>query len=1069
MQKVLLSTCMCLLIAWGNVSAQNRTVTGKVTSGEDGSPLPGVNVVIKGTATGTVTDVSGEYAISAPQEGGVLVFSFIGLTSQEIEIGQRNVIDVSLSQDVTQLGEVVVTAIGIEREKKALGYSVAQVGSDRLAQLSEPDPLRALTGKVAGVNIFASGGMPGQATNINIRGFSSLLGNNQPLFVVDGVPFDNSLFQTRATSAGTIADGAFSNRAVDLDPNNIESITVLKGAAASVLYGSRAANGVVVVTTKSGRKNAQKGLEVQFSSSYAQEEIANVPDIQKVYSQGAAFKWDQGFVGTWGAPYDELTGGISHPYDQERFADVFPEFQGAIIPAKAVNNIDGFFRAGHVFENALQITSGSDKASITAGASHMVNNGIAVNTSFKRTTVNFGGSAQLANKLFVTGNVNYVASNQESVQLGNSLGNNNTSILTRLMFTPPSIDLANLPYINPLDNSNVYYRTDQDNPFWLAHTSPFLSDVDRTYGNLALSYDFTENLKATYRVGFNAFTDRRMNVIAAGSAILPLGEIIQDDIYRQEIDALLNINYSKDFADKWSLSVNLGHNVNSRITDQQSILGTGIITFGIHDLDNTETQIANGGTYSERRLIGVFADATVGFNDYVFLNLAARRDYSSTLPSANRAYNYPAASLSVVFTDALNIDSRVLSFGKVRLSAAKTGKDADPYLTQTTFLTNPALGNGNLGTPFTLGGKKYNILSLDDQIGNMELSPEFTTEYEIGTELQFFDGRISADVAYYLRKSTDQIVNVTTPPSSGFYTMVSNLGEVENRGLEVALTTVPVELPNGFRWSMTHTFTRVRNEVIDLGDLDEVFLGGFTGLGLIHREGFPFGQIVGTDFLRDPETGMPLINGDNGLLIDNPVDQIIGDPNPDFQWTMNNTFTFRGVSLSFLLDWKKGGDQFCFNCGQMRARGVTTETVENRESPRVIPGYIADPSDVTKPLLDENGQKIPNTYQISANDLFFIDGIASSGAYVHDTYDISTIRLREIVLGYALPKKLLQRTPFGSASISVSGRNLWYEAYNTPTSLNYDPESTSINGAPGIDFGTAPSTKRYGVNLRLTF
>jgi len=1071
MQKFLLVFCMCLIIAWGDARAQDRTVSGRVTSSEDGSPIPGVNVVIKGTAVGTVTDANGTYSISTPSSEGILVFSFIGFASQEIEIGQRATIDVQLSQDITQLGEVVVTAAGIEREKKALGYAVAQVNSDRLSQMSEPDPIRALTGKIAGVNIFASGGLPGQATNINIRGFSSLLGNNQPLFVVDGVPFDNSLFQTRATSAGTIADGAFSNRAVDLDPNNIESVTVLKGAAASVLYGSRAANGVVVVTTKSGRKNTRKGLEVQFNSSYSMEEIANVPDIQDVYSQGAAFDWDQGFVGSWGERIDILNqqGGIMHPYDQARFATVFPEYQGLMIPAKGVNNVAKVFKRGNVFENALQISSGNEKASITAGASHMTNDGITINSSFKRTTVNFGGSAQLANKLFVTGNVNYVGSNQQSVQLGNSLGNNNTSILTRLMFTPTTVDLASLPYINPLDNSNVYYRTDQDNPYWLAHTSPYFSDVDRTYGNLALSYDFTPNLKATYRVGFNAYTDRRMNVIAAGSAIIPLGEIIKDDIYRQEIDGMLNINYTKDFNDDFSISVNLGHNVNSRITDRQSILGTGIITFGIHDIDNTETQVTNGGTYSERRLVGAFADVTLGYKDYLFLNLAARRDWSSTLPAQNRAYNYPAASVSFLFTDALGMESNILSSGKLRLSAAKTGKDAEPYLTQTTFLTNPVLGNGNLGTPFTLDGTKYNILSLDDQIGNNQLSPEFTTEYEVGTELTFFGGRLFADLAYYFRKSTDQIVNVTTPPSVGYTSIISNLGEVQNKGLEVALTAIPLKMGNGFTWSMTHTFTRVRNKVTDLGDLEEVFLGGFTGLGLVHREGLPFGQIIGTDFLRDPDDGLPLINGESGLLIDNPTDQIIGNPNPDFQWTMNNTFSFKGVSLSFLLDWKKGGDQFCYNCGQMRSRGVTTETVWERESGKVIKGWVADPADVTKPLLDENGNKVPNTYQVSSNDLYFIDGIASSGAFVHDTYDISTIRLREVSIGYSLPQSLLAKTPFGSASISFSGRNLWYEAYNTPTSLNYDPESTSINGAPGIDFGTAPSTKRYGVNLRVTF
>jgi TonB-linked SusC/RagA family outer membrane protein len=1051
--------------------AQERTVSGKVVSQDDGNPLPGVNVVVKGTTNGTVTDAEGNYRLTVPESAGTLVFSFIGLVTQEVEIGQRAVVDVNMVQDVMQLGEVVVTAAGIEREKKALGYSVAQVSSEQIAQVSEPDPLRALTGKVAGVNIFGSGGLPGQATNIDIRGFTSLLGNNQPLFVVDGVPFDNSLFQTRATSGGTIADGAFSNRAVDLDPNNIESITVLKGAAASVLYGSRAANGVIVVTTKSSRKSSKKGLEVQFNSSYSFEEISNVPDIQTVYSQGAAFEYNQGFVGTWGERYDILNeqGGIPHPYDQPRFADIFPQYQGVVIPAKAVNNIEKFFRTGHVFENAIQITSGSERMSMTAGASHMDNQGIAPNTSFKRTTVNFGGNAQLANKLFVTGNINYVASNQESVQLGNGLGTNNTSILTRLMFTPPSVDLSTLPYINPLDNSSVYYRTDIDNPYWLAHTSPFLSDVDRTYGSLALSYDFTDWLKATYRVGFNSFNDRRLNVIAAGSAVLPLGEIIQDDIYRQEIDALLNINFTKDLSEKIGISVNLGHNVNSRITDRQSIMGTGIITFGIHDIDNTATQITNGGTYTERRLIGVFADVTLDYNDYLFLNLAARRDYSSTLPKENRAYNYPAASLSVIFTDALNIESPILSFGKLRLGVARTGNDADPYLTQTIYQTNPALGNGNLATPFTNDDGKFNILSLGDQIGNSQLSPEFTTEYEIGTELQFFEGRLTADVAYYNRRTTDQIINVTTPPSTGFNTIVSNLGEVENKGIEVALTAIPLKLPVGFTWRMTHTFTRNRSLVKDLGDLDEVFLGGFTGLGIVHREGLPFGQILGTDYLRDPESGLPLINGESGTLINNPEDQIIGDPNPDFQWTMNNTFTFKGVSLSFLFDWKRGGDQFCFNCGQMRARGVTTETLYERESARIIPGYIADPDDVTKPLLDENGQKIPNTFQISANDLYFIDGIASSGAFIHDTYDISTIRLREVTLGYTLPQKLLERTPFGSASVSISGRNLWFEAYNTPTSLNYDPEVASVNGVSGVDFGAAPTTRRFGVNLRLTF
>lgn len=1056
--------------------AQQRSVSGNVTSGEDGTSLPGVNVILKGTNVGTVTDLDGNYRLNVPDDAQTLTFSFIGFTEQDIDINGRSVIDVQMASDIKQLTEVIVTAVGIEREKRALGYAVSEVSAENVAQASEPDPIRALQGKVAGVNILSSSGIAGGATNITIRGKSSLLNNNQPLFVVDGVPFDNSIFDdTRATSAGSIPDGGFTNRAFDIDPNTIESVTVLKGAAASALYGSRAANGVILITTKAGKKGGKKGLEVTVNSSYNMEEIANTVDIQEIYTQGAGFSYNGGFVGTWGERYEVVNaaGGVPHPLDQPRLAEAFPEFQGQTIMVSPRNNAEEFFRTGHVIENSLNIVSGGESSSVIVGFSRMDNAGIVPNNKVERTTINLGGNAQLDNGLFVTGSINYVKVEQDGPQIGTPLGGGNTSITERLLFTPPNYDLANYPYINPIDNSNVYYRTDQDNPYWLAETSPYVSSVDRYFGNVTLAYDVTDWLSFTYRAGFNAFTDRRLNVIAKGSSKIPNGEIIKDDIYRQELDGTFLATITKDIGEDFNIKVDLGQNINQRLTDRQKITGTGIIVFGINDLDNTSSQVASGEGLEKRRLIGLFGNAIVSYKDWAFLTLTARNDWSSTLPKAERSFLYPSTSLSVAFTEALNIQSDFLSFGKIRASYGKVGNDADPYLTKTIFLTNPpaGLGNGNLGVPFTNPDfSNVNVLTLGNTIGNGFLKPEFTTEYEVGTELNFMKNRINLDFTYYFRKTTDQIVDVEVPATTGSTRLIQNIGEVQNKGIEVALGLIPVQL-GGFTWNINSVFTRNRSEIIELGEgLDELFVSGFTGLGIVHRPGLPYGQIIGTDYLRDPETDLPLINPDNGVLIDNPVDQIIGDPNPDFNWSVTNSFTYKGVSVSFLVDWVKGGDQLCYPCGQVRARGISEETAINRESPRVIPGFFADPDDPTQPMRDAEGNKVPNDFQISANDLYFIDGIATSGAWSHNVMDASAIRLREVRLGYSVPQEWLERTPFGSASIAITGRNLWYEAYNFPADLNYDPEVSSSNGnGTGINFSTVPTTKRYGVNLRFSF
>ena len=503
-------------------------------------------------------------------------------------------------------------------------------------------------------------------------------------------------------------------------------------------------------------------------------------------------------------------------------------------------------------------------------------------------------------------------------------------------------------------------------------------------------------------------------------------------------------------------------------------MGTGFIVQGINDIDNTETQLSNGGGLSERRLIGVFGDATLSYKHWAFLTVAARNDWSSTLPVANRSFIYPAVSASVILTDALSIQNDILNFLKLRASLGYVGNDAAPYQTSSIFSINPALGNGNLGSPFTNANvtNSVNVITEGDILGNPELKPEFTREYEFGVEANLWNNRISLDVAYYDKSTTDQIIGIQSAPASGFTNRVINAGEVTNKGLEASLSVTPVQLDNSFKWTVSSVFTMNENLVVSLGDtsLDQIIIGGFSNLGITHRAGLPYGQILGSDILRAEDDGLPLINPSTGLYIDDPEPRIIGDPNPDFQWSVTNSVSFKGITLSFLFDWKKGGDQYCFTCAQIRGRGISTETTElpgGREVGRVLPGWLADAEGEF--LLDDQEERIPNNVLVTVNDYYFIDGLGSAGANIHNVFDASTIRLREISLSYTFPKSLLSKTPFGSAVLSLSGRNLWYLAYNVPRSLNYDPEVNSLDGnSTGVDFSTIPTVRRYGINLRLT-
>ncbi len=1088
-----------------HVWAQDRTVSGRVVSAEDGTGLPGVNVVLKGTATGTVTDVDGNYKITIPSGGGTLVFSFIGLLSQETEIGSRSVVDATLESDVKQLTEVVVTAVGIEREKKALGYAVTDLDGDKISQRAEPDALRAIQGKIPGVNIVGGGGAVGQGSNITIRGSSSLLGNNQPLWVVDGVPFDNTTYATGSFTSQTTS----SNRSFDIDPNNIASMTVLKGAAAAALYGSRASNGVIVVTTKAGKKGTKKGLEVAVSSSFSVEDVANLPEAQTRYTQGNNNLYVDGNFGTWGAPFDvnspawQIAGNgnqilsidpatgyawVKHPYDRYNNPNntpYFPELANDSVLLKPYDNVRDYLQRGNLMETAVNISGGNEKANFVAGISRMKNEGIIPENQATRTSTNIGGNTTLDNGLFIGGSVTYVNTDLVSPPTS-GLYTSSPSVTQRLLYTPPNVDIL-WPY-QDANGNQAFYRPDNDNPWFLAKNAPHTSNVDRYFGNLSLSYDVFEWLNVTYKAGFNGFTDRKMEVLPRTNTLFPTGRIIEDELRRMELDGNLLVTVTKDLSQDIGLKAIAGHNANHRIVERQAYQGIGIIVPGINDLDNVQTVTPFGGGVTERAYQALFADVSFSYKDYLFLNLTGRNDWTSALPKDKRSYFYGGTSASFVFTDAFNIVSDVLNSGKIRVGAAKVGSDPSPYLTQALlYNTNPSgpgFGNNVASIDFPFLGT--NGQTLADGLGNGQLTPEFTSEIEIGTDLRLLKNKVGIDFTYYNRNTTDQIVAIAVPVTSGFSSAVTNIGRVSNKGIEIGLDLTPISLSNGITWNIFASFTRNRNVVEELTEgLDEVFVGGYgNDVRVVHQVGQPFGQIRGTVAARSDD-GELLIDPSTGKLITSAEEEIIGDPNPNFLLGVTNSVSWKGVTLSALIDYRDGGDMWSGTYNQVYGRGITPGTIpegpRGREVTLVIPGVIGDPS-TQQAELDENGNTIPNTTMLTVNDWYFINTFASSGPAEFSIFDQTTIRLREVNLAYELPKSVLNKTPFGSASISFSGRNLWFNAVNFPDDLNFDPETSSLGSgnveglsaaqtgnAQGVDFGVVPTTKRYGVNVRLTF
>jgi len=1032
---------------------QNRTVTGRVINAE-GRPVPFATVTIKGTSTAVSADENGNFTIQAPANA-VLVFTSSGYQANEVNIGTQTTVNATLS-GTGALTEVVVTALGIRRSDRGLGYSVSKVNPDNLLQKSEPDVLKSLQGKVAGVDIRSSQGTPGAATRIQIRGNNSFFGSSEPLIIVDGIPYSND----QVTTTSQVSNGgAYSSGIANLDPNDIASMNVLKGSSAAALYGSRASNGVIVITTKSGSARRAKGTEITFKSSFSNETIANLPDYQNEYGAGSQLAYSNA-NGSWGPAFATLDSIAAWPSLKAAYPELFPSANIAFRPYP--NNVKDLFRNGFVYENSLNVSGGDEKSSVGVTASHLFHKGYVSNSDLERANISLGASTKLDLGVNVSGNFSYARANQHGGFFGENQVGGTASSFARSLFLARNWDM-NLPFEDknglPLQPNVTGY----DNPRWSAKYNTIATNEERIVAGAHFDFTIHKWIRFDYTVGSNVARIDRREVTEIGSrAASGLGRLVLDNYRKQELESNLLVTLTPNIHKDISLKVLVGNNINQRTITDATQTGNQFITKGVYTLGNTAQQQFTNDFYSRQRIIGVFGDVTVGYKNYAFLNGTVRNDWSSTLPVENRSYLYPSVSGSFIVTDAFKLKSNVLDYAKLRAGWAKVGRDAPPYSLGDVYTINPSF----LGIPSA---------TLPSTANSPSLKPEFTTEIELGTQLSFAKRRVELDFTWYNRKSTNLIAIITTPPSSGYLAQVTNFGGIRNRGVEIDLLVRPVRGKN-FSWDVHGIFTHNENIVTELtSGVDRIQMAGIiAGINPYLEPGKPFGYLRGTVSARDEE-GNLLIDPVTGWMITADEEAMVGDPTPDFKLGLTNTLRYKGLSLNVLWDWTQGGDIYSVTVNQLLGRGVTKDT-RDRETAWVIPGVYGDPNNPGQPLL-VGGKKVVNHTVITTNDLYFSAGGPSGSFGINSAtewsvYDATVFHLREVTLGYDIPKTLLKKVPaIKGVTLSLSGRNLWHLAPNMPKYTNFDPEVNSFGSTAvqGIELSAAPTTRRIGFNINVTF
>ncbi|RAJ28327.1 TonB-linked SusC/RagA family outer membrane protein [Pedobacter cryoconitis] len=1007
---------MTVLFFSVQVMGQEKTVSGKVTSAEDGLPLPGVTVKIKGTALGVMTNTEGNYSIKA-RPGEIMVFSFIGSMNQEQVVGPAAILNVSLKQDSKGLIEVAVTAFGVKQQVRGLGYATQNVKAKEIVESNQPNIVNALQGKVAGVQINNSSGAPGSSASINIRGGSSLSGNNQPLFVVDGIPIDNS---TPVSQGGLAASAApASNRAIDINPEDIESITVLKGPAAAGLYGLRAASGAIVITTKKGVSGAGK---ITYSTNFSFDQVNKLPELQSVYKQGEQGISNTVATGSWGPLLN----------------------QGEPV----YNNLGDFFKTGFSQTHDVSASGGNEKTTFFASAGLLDQKGIVENTSYKRKSFRLSGDSRISDKLKVGGTMNYVESDRKYVLQGSGNG-----VMGAALW--PTSDNMSI-YLNPDGSQRTL--TGIDNPYWSRNYKPVTDKINRIIANGNIVYDPFSFLNVTYRLGTDFYNEKFKSIRGAGTTVVgeEKGAISEVASTNQITTSTLLVTGKKTFWDDFNTSLTLGHNLESMAYEGITTTGLGFIdpTFNStnNTLPNTRTSI---NTVTRRRIMGVFADLNLDYKNLVYLNFRGRNDWSSTVRKDARSFFYPAISTSVLFSEILKVmglksDDQVFSFGKFRASWARVGKDAPPYVLATTL--------GTTTNSFTINPRGF-IINSGAYYGNPLLQPEFTNSFEIGTDIRFFKSRLGLDVTYYNSTSDNQILGTRTTPSSGAFLAYLNGGSINSRGVEAILNIQPVARQN-FKWSVDLNFAKNKSTVKSLpGELDRIELsdawvaagGANVAQAAAFLNGSLFG-INGTTWKTNSEGKLLLDN--NGAPQVAPALSIIGDRNPDFTAGITNTFTYKNLSLSFMIDIRRGGDIFNNTENAMVYSGTSKKTLDRTS--RVFDGII-----------ESTG--LVNTKSINLDQNYYQTLYAKQGYdFVEDG---SWYRLRYATISYSFPKTSIKGIGLSNLQVSLTGRNLILITNYSGVDPEVSGSGAGVSGSGSFGFDNLgiPATRGFDLGLRLSF
>ncbi|MBY0427205.1 MAG: SusC/RagA family TonB-linked outer membrane protein [Cytophagales bacterium] len=1080
MKKNLLRMMLAVVFFGGShwVSAQ-KTISGKVTDASNGEALPGVSVVVKGTTIGTSTDDKGKYTLEVPSDSSIVTFSFIGMNSSEVTVGSQTTIDVALIGELMKLMEVVVTAVGIEKDKRSIAYAQQTVQGDELVKSRETNIVNAINGKVAGVQIYTSSGAPGASSTIKIRGNNSITLDNGPLFVVDGVPIDNS---ENVSSSATDANTPFtegvgnSNRAIDINPNDIENISVLKGPAATMLYGTRGGNGVVMITTKKGKAGIGTKPTFTFSSSLSMDQVNKLPELQNKYGQGDG--------GVYEGPETRQSASFGPRMDTMYYDNTVPyayDKNGALVgkssaPAGAkqaniYNNPNQFFKTGITSDISFSMAGGNEKSTYYASYSRNKSDGVVPNSNFERNSIRINAETYLTKYFKASASINYINSGGQRVQQGS----NTSGLMLGLLRTPVSFDNSNGATDYKDESAYVFadgtqrnYRGGRgyDNPYWTINRNPYKDVVNRIIGNTTLEYSITNWLKVLYRGGVDFSLDNRNGAWDIGSRAHNLGRVIEDNISTTQINHDFIVNINRDLTKDLALNVNLGTNYFTRKFSSNYTQGDNMVIPKFYSISNT-TSFQVIQNKSEKQIFGIYGDAILGYQKIYYLNLGSRIDWSSTLPVDNNAVPYYNASLGVVVTEMLSryfgVSSNIVNYGKLRLSYGAAGRDAPAYSTKTIYgqpLYNDGYTNGIQfpvnGTPGFGAGTSQG--STQPVLGNDKLKSELNTTFEIGADLEFLKSRIKLDFTYYSARNTRGIVLVPIPSSTGFQYVTANTGVITNQGVEVLLTLVPLQT-SSFNWTSTINYSLNRSNVEDLGvGIDNIFLNGFTGSGSYAVKGQQYGVFYGGKWLRDSQ-GRIVVDNTGHPIVD-PNQGVISNPNAKYTVGWRNSLSYKGITFSFLMDFRQGGQVWNGTRGALVFFGTAKET-EQRGDSVLIDGVVAD--------ANGNPTDVVNTKKIVKDQDWYQGNGGGFGNQAESfVEDASWIRCRDMSLSYQLPKSLLEKSKFfRSVEFGIYARNLFLiTAYK-----GIDPETnlTGTGNGFGLDYFNMPNTKSYGVNLKFIF